>query len=195
MARRARAEAVARLARAAWRVAAAPRAAAEAAARQAVPEPAAGGTAGAAGSSGGTAGGGGSAGGGGTLSAPAALGAAVINSDFVSTSVSLLNTQGTLMRGDCVHSMTTGTGSKTISGDVVLPSQPQRGRQIVLIDRGNAALTFVNPTACTIDGQFSVKGGFNLANPHDVVIVSTSKAYVTRYGKNAAPPTPTGGRR
>jgi hypothetical protein len=147
-----------------------------------------GGTAGAAGSSGG---GGGSAGGGGTLSAPAALGAAVINSDFVSTSVSLLNPQGTLTRGDCVHSMTTGTGSKTISGDVVLPSQPQRGNKVVLIDRGNTALTFVNPATCAVDGQFSVKGGFNLANPHDVVTVSTSKAYVTRYGKNAAPATPT----
>ena len=41
--------------------------------------------------------------------------------------MSLLNTQGGLARADCVHTMTTGTGSKTISGDVVLPSQPQRG--------------------------------------------------------------------
>jgi hypothetical protein len=35
--------------------------------------------------------------------------------------------------------------------------------------------------------DISVKGGFDLANPHDVVIISDSKAYVTRYGKNAAP--------
>jgi hypothetical protein len=87
--------------------------------------------------------------------------------------------------------MTTGTGSKTISGDVVLPSQPQRGGKVVLIDRGNTALTFINPDACMVDRQFSVKGGFNLANPHDVVIVSDSKAYVTRYAKNAAATTPT----
>src|SRR6185436_637146 len=40
------------------------------------------------------------------------------------------------------------------------------------------------------DRQLSVKGGFNGANPHDVVIVSDSKAYVTRYGKNAAPVSP-----
>jgi hypothetical protein len=124
------------------------------------------------------------------LSAPDPLGAAVINSDFMSTSVSLLSMQGTLVRGDCVHSMTTGTGAKTISGDVVLPSQPQRGGEVVLIDRGNTALTFVNPTTCAVSRQFSVKGGFNLANPHDVVIVSNSKAYVTRYGKNAAAGTP-----
>jgi hypothetical protein len=86
------------------------------------------------------------------------------HSDFVSTSVSLLNTQGALVRGDCVHSTTTGTGAKTISGDVVLPSQPQRGGQVVLIDRGNTALTFVNPATCMFDRQLSVKGGFNLAN-------------------------------
>jgi len=157
-----------------------------------------GGSGGATGGSGGSAGSGGSggaaggaSGGAGTLSAPAALGAAVINSDFSSTSLSLLSTQGTLVRGDCVHSMATSGGSKTISGDVVLPSQPQRGGKVVLIDRGNTALTFVNPSTCAVDGQFSVKGGFNLANPHDVVILSTTKAYVTRYGKNAAPATPT----
>jgi hypothetical protein len=146
-----------------------------------------GGAGGAAGT-GGT--GGGAAGAGGTLSAPVAVGAAVINSDFVSTSLSLLSMQGALVRGDCVHTMSTGTGSKTISGDVVLPSQPQRGGKVVLIDRGNTALTFVNPTTCAVDDQFSVKAGFNLANPHDLVTISSSKAYVTRYGKNASPATP-----
>jgi hypothetical protein len=150
-----------------------------------------GGTGGAAGTTGaaGTGGTTGTGGGAGTLAAPAISGAAVINSasDYSSTSVSLLSAQGALVRPDCVHSTTTGTGAKTISGDVVLPSQPQRGGQVVLIDRGNTALTFVNPTTCAFDRQFSVKGGFNLANPHDVVIVSNSKAYVTRYGKNAAP--------
>jgi len=143
----------------------------------------AGGTGGTTGSGGTT----GAGGGAGTLAPPAAMGAAVLNSDFFSTSLSLLNTQAGVVHGDCVHTTTTGTGAKTISGDVVLPSQPQRGGQVVLIDRGNTALTFVNPSSCTFDRQLSVKGGFNLANPHDVVIISDQKAYVTRYGKNAAP--------
>jgi hypothetical protein len=149
---------------------------------------AAGGNGGAAGSGG--AGGSGAAGTGGaagTLAPPLAQGAAVINSDFISTSLSILNTDAGLVHGDCVHSTTTGTGAKTISGDVVLPSQPQRGGQIVLIDRGNTALTFVNPSNCTFDRQLSVKAGFNLSNPHDLVIVGDHKAYVTRYGKNPAP--------
>ena len=67
---------------------------------------------------------------------------------------------------DCVHTTTTGTGSATITGDVVLPSQPQRGGKVVLIDRGeNTALTFVDPATCTFDHQISVKGGFNLSEP------------------------------
>ena len=161
-----------------------------------------GGSAGAAGAGGSAAGAGGSAGGAGTtgaagaaaLAPPAPSGLAVLNTNmaYTVTSISILNTQGGLVRGDCVHS-TGDIGSQTISGDVVLPSQPQRGGQVVLLDRGNAALTFVNPTTCAIDRQMSVKGGaFQRPNPHDVVIVSDSKAYVTRYDKNgAASPAPT----
>lgn len=117
-------------------------------------------------------------------------GFAVLNGDFKSTSVSLLTTTGQLASGDCVHT-TTVNGTATISGDVVLPSQAQHGGKLVLIDRGNTALTFVDPTTCTIDHQISVKGGFNLSNPHDVVILDDTKAYVTRYEKNAAPDGPT----
>jgi hypothetical protein len=125
-----------------------------------------------------------------SMGTPQVSGGAILNSDFASTSVSLIDTQGALVRADCIHSTTTGTGSKTISGDVVLPSQPQRGGKIVLVDRGNTALTFVDPTTCAVDRQFSVKGGFEMANPHDVVIVDDHKAYVTRYAKNAAPADP-----
>jgi hypothetical protein len=118
------------------------------------------------------------------LQAPAAIGFAVLNSDFDTTSVSLLNLNGGLAHADCVHSVTSG-GSATISGDVVLPSQPQRGNKLVLLDRGNNALTFINTATCAIDHQISVKGGLTLANPHDLVIVSDTKAYVTRYERNA----------
>jgi hypothetical protein len=147
------------------------------------------GTGGASGAAGTTGAGGttGAAGSAVALAPPAISGGAVLNSDFTATSVSLINAQGGLVRADCVHSTTTGSGAKTISGDVVLPSQPQRGGQVVLVDRGNVALTFVNPTSCAFDHQISVKGGFAKANPHDVVIVGPSKAYVTRYGKNVAP--------
>ena len=92
--------------------------------------------------------------------------------------------------------MTTGTGTSRPRSpkDVVLPSQPQRGGRIVLVDSRQHALTYLNPATCAVDRQRSVKAGFGMAIPHDVVIVSDSKAYVTRFGRNAAPRRAGGGR-
>jgi len=135
-------------------------------------------------------GGGGTGGSGLARTAPAASGLAVLNSDFSATSLSLLNTNGELVKADCIHT-TLVNGTPTVSGDVVLPSQPQRGGQVVLIDRGNTALTFINPQDCSVSRQLSVKGGFNHSDPHDLVILADDKAYVPRFEKNADPTDPT----
>ncbi len=133
----------------------------------------------------GTGGSGGAAGGPMVLAPPAPIGLVSLNSDYDTTSLSLLNRSGGSVKGDCVHSSTLGNGtSKTISGDAVLPSQPQLGGQIVVIDRGNGALTFVDPSGCFITRQVAIPGGAK-TNPHDIVIVSEHKAYVTRYQLNA----------
>ncbi len=148
-----------------------------------------GGAAGASGmaGSGGAPGTGGAVGTGGgapVLAPPTPVGLVALNSDFSSTSLSILSASGGLARGNCVHSMTvSGSSTSTISGDVVLPSQPQLGGDVVLVDRHNGELTFVDPTACTIARQVGVPGGAT-TNPHDVVIVGNSKAYVTRYQAN-----------
>jgi hypothetical protein len=125
------------------------------------------------------------------MSPPTMTGLAVVNSDFSTTSLSILDATGALVRADCVDSATGSTGSatKTISGDVVLPSQPQLGGNVVVIDRGNVALTFVDPSSCTIAHQILVPGV--RTNPHDVVMLGTHKAYVTRYGLNLAATDPT----
>ncbi|HVV48936.1 MAG TPA: hypothetical protein VHO06_04700, partial [Polyangia bacterium] len=114
-----------------------------------------------------------------------------INSDFSTTSLSLLDTTGALVRADCVDSATGATGgaTKTISGDAVLPSQPQLGGEVVVVDRGNGALTFVDPGACKIVRQIPVPGP--RTNPHDVVMLTARKAYVTRYDRNLAATDPT----
>jgi hypothetical protein len=125
---------------------------------------------------------------GGTPARPAgggpASGFAVVNSDYATTSLSLLDATGALVRPDCVNSATRATGgpAKIISGDVVLPSQPP-GAGVVLIDRGNGALTSVDPTSCAIVRQIPVPGGAR-TNPHDLVMLSDQKAYVTRYDPN-----------
>ncbi len=119
-------------------------------------------------------------------SPPPMTGLAVVNSDFSTTSLSILDTTGALVRADCVDSATGANGSvtKTISGDAVLPSQPQLGGEVIIIDRGNVALTFVDPIACTIVHQILVPGV--RTDPHDVVMLAAHKAYVTRYDLNLA---------
>jgi len=121
------------------------------------------------------------------ISAPS-VGLAVVNSDFMSTSISLLDpATSQVTNGDCIDSGSHAPGATlALSGDVVLPSQAQPGNPLVAIDRGNSALTWIDPTTCTPERQLDVSTGF-YANPHDVIGVSATKAYVTRYERNAAP--------
>lgn len=119
-----------------------------------------------------------------TGAAPAS-GLVVVNGDFVSAAVSLLAPDGTLAHDDCIDSGAGGTLSFPLSGDVTTPSQPQLGGDLWLIDRGNSALTILNPVTCAVKGQPSVGLGANL-NPRDVSVVTEKKVYVTRYNKNLA---------
>ncbi|HEX3693898.1 MAG TPA: hypothetical protein VH374_00805 [Polyangia bacterium] len=118
-----------------------------------------------------------------------ATGIAVVNSDYNnSTNVSLFDpATGKLTFDNCLNSGSMPAGlSLTLSGDVVLPSAAQPGHELLLIDRTTAALTYLDPTTCTVKRQFSVGTGFP-SDPHDVVALSDSKAYVTRYKPNPAP--------
>jgi hypothetical protein len=122
---------------------------------------------------------------------PPMTGLAIVNSDFSTTSLSILDAAGALVRADCVDSATGANGSvtKTISDDAVLPSQPQLGNQLIIVDRGNVGLTFVDPGSCKILRQVLVPGP--RTNPHDVVMLTARKAYVTRYDRNLAATDPT----
>jgi len=121
------------------------------------------------------------------LAPSAARGLAVLATpaDFSSTRVSILGADGALVTEDCIHSeVGSGGGSSlTLSTDVTLPSQPQRGGELWVVDRGNVALLVLDPATCGVRRQLSVSTGFR-ANPHDVVVLSETKAYVTRYEKN-----------
>jgi len=110
-----------------------------------------------------------------------------VNSDFATTTVSLIDpVTRALVRDDCVDSGSVSSDqSLTLSGDVVLPSQPQAGHPVVLIDRKHAVLSWVDPQTCKITGQLRVGSSTFAANPHDVVPVADGKIYVTRYARNA----------
>jgi hypothetical protein len=116
-------------------------------------------------------------------------GLAVVNSDFTSASasVSLVDpATGMLARDACITSGTTTVQLTTaLSSDIVLPSQPQPGNKLLIIDRKNATLTWVDPKTCTVSQQLSVASGFE-SNPQDVVTISATKAYVLRAGVNPA---------
>jgi hypothetical protein len=136
---------------------------------------------------GGGAGGGGADGGGAPLVPPAPTGLAALNADtmFGTTSLSILDPAGALIKGDCVDSVVPAGGTTALlSTDVVFPSQPQRGGSVVIVDRGNGALTSVNPSTCAIVRQVAIPNGTK-TDAHDVVIASDSKAYVTRYTQDA----------
>ena len=128
------------------------------------------------------------------LAPPAGTGLASVNNDtgFQATSVSILDPNGGVIHPDCIDSNPPNGGViPLISTDVVMPSQPQRGGNLVLIDRGNGLLTTVNPTTCQVVRQIVVPGaGGAKTNPHDLVTVTDHKAYVTRYQPNAAATSP-----
>lgn len=115
-------------------------------------------------------------------------GIAVVNSDYASTSISLLDpATGNVANGDCINSGTRAPGATlALSGDVILPSQPQVGGALVAIDRTNSALTWIDPATCKPQRQLDVSTKF-YANPHDVISVSATKAYVLRYELNGNP--------
>lgn len=114
-------------------------------------------------------------------------GLAVLSSDYQVSTVSLVDPVTLeVVREGCVDSAFTAPGlSQALTGDVVLPSTPQGGA-LVLVDRQNAALTWVDPGDCTVDAQRSVGLGAAL-NPHDVLRLPDGRVYVTRYNPNPAP--------
>jgi hypothetical protein len=115
-------------------------------------------------------------------------GLAVVNSDYVSTSIALLDrSTGQVTNGDCINSGTRApVVTLALSGDVVLPLQVQPEGLLVTLDRTNSALTWIEPSTCTPLRQLDVSTGF-YANPHDLVGISATKAYVLRYERNEAP--------
>lgn len=120
---------------------------------------------------------------------PVAPGAgfAVVNSNFTSSSISLLDASGTVVKADCINSGSKPPGvTLALSGDVSLPTWPVPGNPVVALDRANGTVTWLEAATCAVQHQLDVSTGF-YANPHDLIAVSATKAYVTRYELNATP--------
>ena len=109
-------------------------------------------------------------------------GIAVVNTDYQSTSVSLLDREGEVLSGSFISSGSASTGlSVPLGADVVLPTETAAGDEIVLIDRYPASvLSWVDLRTAQVRAQLSVATGFS-ANPHDYVTLSANEAWVTRF--------------
>lgn len=114
-------------------------------------------------------------------------GFAVLGSDYASTNVSLLSSDGEVQSASFISSGSKSPGlSAALGGDVVLPSMAVPGDELVLIDRFPASvLTWVDLRTAEVRAQLSVATGF-AANPQDYVPYSETKAYVPRYEPNLA---------
>jgi hypothetical protein len=112
----------------------------------------------------------------------------VIESDYQSSNVSALGLDGSVLSPSLASSSTESDGFGVgLSGDVVLPSSPQSGPEIALIDRYPAGvLRFVELATARVTSELSVATGFR-SNPHDYLALNEHKAYVARYESNPNP--------
>ena len=95
---------------------------------------------------------------------------AVVASDYSSTAISLLTSDGSLCAPDVITSGSRPPGLLTaLSGDVVLPSGPDPAGRLHVLDRyPNGVVTTVDPTTSEVLAQLAVG---TLSDPHDIAFV------------------------
>jgi hypothetical protein len=123
-------------------------------------------------------------------SGPGAAGLALIAGNLASaTEVSLIEPSSSqLVKDDCLDSASVTSLSPPLSAEVGFASLPEPDHRLLLIDRAQAALDWIVPATCQVSRQLEVGTGF-ASRPRDVVVLSATKAYVTRAATN---PTPSG---
>ncbi len=116
-------------------------------------------------------------------------GIAILSSNSTLTTLSIADRDGlAIVRDGCVHSGSADVQLvKPLSGDVAFPSAPQSGGEVVLLDRGNGTITWVNGSTCAVLRQLSV-GGFH-PRPTDLIAgLPGGKTYVIRSNMNPTDP-------
>ncbi|MCG8554723.1 MAG: hypothetical protein MJD61_05455 [Proteobacteria bacterium] len=120
---------------------------------------------------------------------------AVVASDHTVASISLLNSDGSLLEANFVDSGSTDTGLVTaLSGDVALPTQPGSPGVLTLIDRYKTdVITRIDLASGEVLGQIKTHApnaentgeGYS-SNPQDFVEIDARTALVSRMGPNLA---------
>jgi hypothetical protein len=116
-------------------------------------------------------------------------GEVVVLTDYTSTQIALTALDGTPQSpGFLSTASTTASGDAfPLSGDVAVPHDRAPSGLVVLLDRyGTNVVTWADPKTAKVLGQLPVGTGFE-SNPQDYVEVDATRAYVSRWGVNAAP--------
>lgn len=130
---------------------------------------------------------GGAGGAAGSNSCPSGL--TVLLSDYLSTQIALSDGEGHTLVESVLSTGSAETDGLAfaLSGDVVLPSEPPRSGEVVLIDRfGTNVITWLDPRDGQVIDQLPVGTGFE-SNPRDYLEVSDSLALVSRFGQSSQP--------
>ena len=112
----------------------------------------------------------------------------VAESDYMSTNVALLGLDGSVLAPSIASSATRAVGlAAPLSGDVVTPTMPVRGTELVLVDsaQSTSRIVWVDPETAS-RRELSVATGF-WSDPRDYAEVLAGKAYVSRYDANPLP--------
>ncbi|MCC6527744.1 MAG: hypothetical protein IT373_34180 [Polyangiaceae bacterium] len=127
--------------------------------------------------------------GGGTFpEGPCGRGLVVVETDYQSTNVALVGGDGATLSGSFLSSASAPPGLVApLSGDVVVPTAPVTGAELVLVDRYPAAvLSWVELATATVRAQLDVSTGF-ASNPQDYLALGPGEALVARYEDNPTP--------
>jgi hypothetical protein len=114
-------------------------------------------------------------------------GTVVLLTDYMSTQIALATDEGVVQSASFLSTATTTASDDAfpLSGDVVLPRTTPASGRVVLIDQGNNAITWADPTTAKVLAQLSVATGF-MPDPYDYLEWSATSAYLTRYDDNPA---------
>lgn len=117
---------------------------------------------------------------------------ALISSDFVSTAVSLLDGEETVIAVDWITSGTTAPAlTSTLSGDVTFPTAQVDDGTLLITDRANGVVSRFCIGSGSLVGQLAVGIEGFAGNPQDAVVVG-DVGYATRYDPNTNPDAPEG---
>lgn len=113
----------------------------------------------------------------------------VVHSDFDNSAVvSAVGVDGEVLSHTLLASGQAGAGlSFDVGSDLVLPSSAQTGDEVVVIDRTNQVIDWVELKSARVVRQLNVGPGGFAASPYDYVPHRSDKAYVTRHNTNLNP--------